>query len=213
VARNDDIRIKTSLFASTKWEVLEDEMGAKTQLCLIKLWAEVAVHKCRGRLDGWSDRVIAKRAGWTDGPPGEWVSDLVRLRWLDRDEAGVISIHNWLEHQPYAYHAPERAEKSRQANEIKRLKAAAKVSAELARLRRNTGPVTDPVTGEDTSDDTPSPSSSSSSSSDRRGGGRKRSLSGQRSTCAHNVGSVEPESIELEKFRRATKGDYSYATR
>jgi hypothetical protein len=63
---------------------------------------------------GWSDEDIAIAARW-DGEPEEFVSTLAELHFLDRDEDGSHSIHDWTQHNGYAAGAPERSERARAA--------------------------------------------------------------------------------------------------
>lgn len=56
-------------------------------------------------------------AKW-EGAPGAWFSALIKLRLLD-EMLGVYSVHDWEEHNGYAFHAPERTAKAKHAANVR----------------------------------------------------------------------------------------------
>lgn len=66
---------------------------------LIRLFCWVARNREYGNLDGMWTCDIANSAGW-HGDPDEFVNALVEAGWLDKDEDGVLSIHDWEDRQP-----------------------------------------------------------------------------------------------------------------
>jgi len=111
---NIDIRLQVSFRDHPKRIKLGRRLGAAGALALIDLLLSVAQSKPDGLLCGWSDDDMAIAARW-DGEPEEFVSALVELRFLDRDEDGSYSIHDWTEHNGYAAGAPDRSERARAA--------------------------------------------------------------------------------------------------
>jgi hypothetical protein len=51
-------------------------------------------------------------AGWT-GERGLFTSYAVRMRWVDEDKEGHLSIHDWNEHQRWVYFSENRVEAAR----------------------------------------------------------------------------------------------------
>jgi hypothetical protein len=86
-------------------------------LALIDLWLFVAQNKPEGRLIGMDAEDIEIAARW-EGKPGEFVSALVALRFLD-EAGGEHTLHNWKEHNAYAADAKARSEKARRAAEAR----------------------------------------------------------------------------------------------
>jgi hypothetical protein len=111
---NIDIRLQVSFRDHPKRTKLERRLGPAGPLAFIDLLLAVAQSKPDGSLRGWSDEDIAIAARW-NGKPEEFVSTLTELRFLDRQEDGSYSIHDWTEHNGYAAGAQERSERARAA--------------------------------------------------------------------------------------------------
>jgi hypothetical protein len=109
----NDIRIATSWLTHPKRKKLEKRLGPKACLCFIDLLLETGQNKPSGRLDSWNAEDIAIAAQW-DGDSGVFVSALVDLRLLDHDDNTYV-IHDWRDHNPYAFGSEERSEKARKA--------------------------------------------------------------------------------------------------
>lgn len=65
---------------------------------LVALWAEVMVQREGGRLDGWTRTDVERLSGWR-GRKGVLVNALAKTGWVDVLDGGLISIHDWEEHQ------------------------------------------------------------------------------------------------------------------
>jgi hypothetical protein len=111
---NIDIRLQVSFRDHPKRTKLERRLGPAGPLAFIDLLLAVAQSKPNGSLRGWSDEDIAIAARW-NGKPEEFVNTLAELRFLDRQEDGSYSIHDWTEHNGYAAGAQERSERARAA--------------------------------------------------------------------------------------------------
>jgi hypothetical protein len=111
---NIDIRLQVSFRDHPKRTKLERRLGPAGPLAFIDLLLAVAQSKPDGSLRGWSDEDIAIAARW-NGKPEEFVSTLAELRFLDRQDDGSYSIHDWTEHNGYAAGAQERSERARAA--------------------------------------------------------------------------------------------------
>jgi len=90
---------------SSQANKLERRLGPAGPLAIIDLLLAVAQSKPDGSLRGWSDEDIAIAAKW-NGKSEEFVSTLAELRFLDRQEDGSYSIHDWTEHNGYAGRGP-----------------------------------------------------------------------------------------------------------
>ena len=111
---NIDIRLQVSFRDHPKRIKLERRLGPAGPLALIDLWLAVAQCKPDGCLRGWSDEDIAIAAKWPQAA-AMFVSTLVELHFLDSNEDGSFSIHDWNQHNGYAAGAPERSERARAA--------------------------------------------------------------------------------------------------
>ena len=125
---------------------------------MIDLWLSTAANRPKGILTGMSEQDIALDAQWS-GDPGEFCRALMEVGFLDRAENGTYSVHNWKDHQRYAYFAEERSQRAREAVEVRWSKRDAK----RKKLQKECGDNTEgiqPVYGQNTEGNTPSPSPS-----------------------------------------------------
>ena len=91
-------------------------------LALVRLWCWTGEYRDDGRLHGVADDEIEfVAAGWT-GEPGKFLGALLDLRWAERDEAGVISLHDWRDHNPYRATRTARVRAARTAAIVKACK-------------------------------------------------------------------------------------------
>lgn len=58
----------------------------------------VEQYAVRGDIGRWTDAEIAGACDWTDGDPEAFVAALVESRWLDRDEAHRLVLHDVHDH-------------------------------------------------------------------------------------------------------------------
>lgn len=114
---NTDFRIKVAFFQHHKTRKLIYKLGHEGAFCLMSLWAYTAQNKPKGILIDLDKLDITLSAGW-ENDVDKFVDTLVELKFLDVHN-GVYSIHNWQNHNAYAYFAEERSEKARNAAEYR----------------------------------------------------------------------------------------------
>jgi hypothetical protein len=107
-----DIRINTGIFQHPKVVKLRSRHGADGVLALMQLWIYTAINSPKGILAEMDPETIAIAAQWNGGE--SWVSDLLDLKLVDEIPDG-FRIHDWQDHNGYAYYAPERSEKAKLA--------------------------------------------------------------------------------------------------
>jgi hypothetical protein len=129
-----DIRIKVGFFNHPKTQQFKTLFGAEGIIALIKLWLFAAEYRPKGILTDLSEKAILSIMGLNEqqvGPQtdstssstasiaGDLLDALLKLRFLEKDRKGVYRIHDWKEHNPYAYFAPERSAKASKAAAIR----------------------------------------------------------------------------------------------
>lgn len=120
-----DIRLSHKFFTHIKTKRLAKRLGDGAVLGLIKLWTYAAEHFQKGDISELSNDEISMIAE-VDIDPDRFVETLIELRFLDI-EGGRKKLHEWKEHQPYAYFAEERSKIAKQ-NIEKRWKAVEKAT-------------------------------------------------------------------------------------
>jgi hypothetical protein len=113
-----DIRVAAGLLRHPKFRKLSKRIGVEALHLLVSLWIFVAECRPSGVLTDITGEDIEVAVDWS-GAPGEYVKTLLELRWLDRDDAGVFSLHDWAIWQPWVVGAPERSEAARRAAEAR----------------------------------------------------------------------------------------------
>ncbi|MCP3927279.1 MAG: hypothetical protein GY714_32370 [Desulfobacterales bacterium] len=108
----EDIRISLSFKNNRKKKKLQKKLGAEGVLSLFELWMSVATNKPSGVLTGYDAFDIEIDAEW-NGEEGLFVETLLDCQFLDVDENGVYSLHNWDIRQPWVYQSPDRSDKAR----------------------------------------------------------------------------------------------------
>ncbi|MCB9830588.1 MAG: hypothetical protein H6806_12620 [Planctomycetes bacterium] len=117
-----DVRINVGVWHHPKWIRLRGRCGTEGLLALVRLWCWTGEYRDDGRLHGVADDEIEfVAAGWT-GEPGKFLGALLDLRWAERDEAGVISLHDWRDHNPYRATRTARVRAARTAAIVKACK-------------------------------------------------------------------------------------------
>ena len=96
---------------------------------MIDLWLATAQNRSKGILTGMTEADIALDAQW-DGDPAYFCKALTDVGFLDKDEGGTYSIHDWKDHQPFAYYAEERSFRAKRAIMIRWAKRDAKITEE-----------------------------------------------------------------------------------
>jgi hypothetical protein len=109
----DDARISTAFPRHPKTVKLQRRLGAAGCWSLVCLFLWVADNRPDGDLSGMSDEDIEIAAGWS-GDSNAFVAALVAVSFLDGQD-GVYSIHDWVEHNPWAPTWGERVAKAKKA--------------------------------------------------------------------------------------------------
>jgi hypothetical protein len=108
---NTDIRLKCNFTNHIKTKKLIKKLGYEGFYSLISLWCYAAQNKPKGILD-MSVEDIAIAANWT-GDPEMFVTALIQCGFLEKGDGGVLVLHDWEEHNRYAYYAEERSQAAR----------------------------------------------------------------------------------------------------
>lgn len=109
----DDVRISVSLRRHRKTKRLKKLLGADGCWALVCLFLWAGEERWTGDLAGLTDDDIETEADW-DGEPGAFVAALTEVGFLV-GQARARSIHDWLEHNPYASTKGQRIEKGKRA--------------------------------------------------------------------------------------------------
>ena len=104
-----DIRLDWGFPNHLKTRRLLRNLGDHGFVCLIRLWCYVGERYKKGVLNGIKKDDLEEICGWA-GEPGAFAAYAVRMRWVDEAENGVLSIHDWRDHQPYIFHSDRRSE-------------------------------------------------------------------------------------------------------
>lgn len=157
---NNDIRLSVSFKGHRKRRKLEMLLGPSAVLCLIDLWISTAQNHPKGNLSGLDDIDISLEAGW-QGNPGDFVNALISCGFLD-GESGFYALHDWMDHQSYVVHAPERSAQARKAAEAKwsKMRGACSKHADSMRgamlnTQNSNAPSPDPIPSPDPLPDPP----------------------------------------------------------
>jgi len=111
----EDIRLLTSWRGHRKQRKLRRLLGYEGEIHWIYLLLSVRENKPDGKLTNMTNQDIADDADW-EGDANEFVRVLCdECRLLDRGENGDYRVHDWEDHNPYAFHSKDRSEKSRRA--------------------------------------------------------------------------------------------------
>ncbi len=104
-----DIRLDMGFLGNLKTRKLIRALGNDGVVCLFRLWCYVAEKHPKGVLNGIDKDDLEEIAGWT-GERGAFASYATRMRWVDESAEGVLSVHDWPEHQPYVFHSDKRSQ-------------------------------------------------------------------------------------------------------
>lgn len=118
---NTDIRISTDFPTHPKTIMLQDRLGLPAVWALVCLWIFAAKHRPDGVLRGMTPDALRIACGYAGD-----IQELMRVlkepetRFLDADTSdGWIVLHDWKEHNPWAFSSPERSAKSKIAALVK----------------------------------------------------------------------------------------------
>jgi hypothetical protein len=114
----DDIRIKADFPHHFKTRKLIHIAGHEGVFGLISLWCYCRTNKPKGDLSGMSDHDIEIICGFDakriQGAYQSFMACLHDVGFLDKTDTGY-ALHDWAEHQPYAFYANERSQKARES--------------------------------------------------------------------------------------------------
>lgn len=89
------INLHPDYWTHPKTSRLIGRLGKGSEVLPLKLWTHCAIHHAEtGRLDGYSAPEIEAVVQWW-GKPGEAITSLVAVGFLDRLDSGDYQIHNW----------------------------------------------------------------------------------------------------------------------
>ena len=107
-----DIRLDVDFFSHPKTRKIQRRCGDAGVLCILRLWTWVGKSRPNGKLEGLDVESIELAADWL-GPPGEWVTAMHEVKFLDQDEDGVYSIHDWETRNGWVSRSTERGDAAR----------------------------------------------------------------------------------------------------
>lgn len=113
-----DIRLSVDFFQHPKTIKLQRRLGLEGVKALLSLWMWAAQNRPDGVLSDLDSEDIEIAAGWIRSDPAgsdqdlDLISTLVALRWLDEDN-GTYSLHDWIEHNPWAAGQQSRSNQAR----------------------------------------------------------------------------------------------------
>ena len=146
---NKDFRIANTLPTHWKIKKLMRLLGDRAFFNLISLWAYVTEYRPKGDLSGMDIADIELAADW-QGDSEMFVKTLIDLALLDTNADGCVFVHDWKEHNSYAFYGPERSLKASRAAcaRHRKQKASAKKAIEqeniLLPARNNPAPSPSP---------------------------------------------------------------------
>ncbi|MDO9463784.1 MAG: hypothetical protein Q7J67_00545 [bacterium] len=112
---NKDFRVAVSFPHHPKTKKLIRQLGYEAVYSLINLWSFVAMNKPSGVLNNMDIDDIEIASDW-NGECSKFVLALLEHKFID-EISGVYSIHDWKDHNGYAFYSPERSKKAKNAAE------------------------------------------------------------------------------------------------
>ena len=103
-----DIRMDVAFLRNLKTRKLVAALGADGIVSLIRLWCYTRERHPQGVLDGVGLEDLEVVVEWP-GTPGEFTSYTTSKRWVDVSPEGVLSVHDWPDHQPWAFGSERRS--------------------------------------------------------------------------------------------------------
>ena len=117
---NKDFRVSVSFPHHPKTKKLIRQLGYEAFYSLINLWSFVAMNKPNGILNNMDIDDIEIAADW-QGECSKFVLALIEHKFMNK-ENNVYAIHDWKDHNGYAFYSPERSDKAKKAAESRWLK-------------------------------------------------------------------------------------------
>ena len=114
----EDIRLYLSIRTCRKFKRFKRIVGPAALEYLAWFWMAVAEAAPDGDISGWDKYEIADAAAYP-GDPDDLYNALVDCKFIDANNTGPISPHNWTQRQPYIYHAPRRKLQAQLASAIR----------------------------------------------------------------------------------------------
>ena len=114
---NTDYRITTDALDHPKLVKLQRMCGEQGIICLLRLWGFTARYHPKGILNNMNGEDIEIASHWT-GEPGMFFENLIDLKLVDKKGSSYL-IHDWKEHNSFAYYAPERSAQARHAVHVR----------------------------------------------------------------------------------------------
>ena len=111
---NSDFRIAVGFLRHPKVKRLKRALGDSAVLSHIQLLEFTALQRPEGVLTGMDAEAVADASDW-DGNADAYVETLLKIGLLDADTDGVLMVHDWLDHNPWAAGATQRSEKAKNA--------------------------------------------------------------------------------------------------
>ena len=106
-----DIRLKVGFFDHPKTIKLKRRAGVEAVECLLRLWMYAAQYRSKGHFNGMTGEDIELAAHWS-GEAGKFIAAACDVGLVDRDGDSFV-LHDWAEHNPWAFHSDERSEAAR----------------------------------------------------------------------------------------------------
>jgi hypothetical protein len=161
---NKDIRLKIGFSHNYKTQKLIKRIKKEGAYSLICFWLYVGENHPKGDISSLTNEDIAIAAGW-EKDPDQLVNALIEVGFIDEtigDDGKVTRVvHDWAEHNPFAFYAPERSEIARQNVQKRWDKRKGKKRAKDNRIQTVDNPYAGGIHPE-YQPDTPSPSPSPS---------------------------------------------------
>lgn len=115
MARAADFRMSCGVLRHPKVIKLRRKLGADGVLSWIGLISFCAQYRTSGSLSGMDGEEIAIASDWSSDAQ-LFVNALIEIGLLDRDSSGVLSMHDWVEHNAFAAGFEERSARARRAS-------------------------------------------------------------------------------------------------
>jgi len=112
---NTDFRTNVGFFDHPKTLRLQKKLGSDGVIHLQRLWAYTAVNKPKGIIDR---DLVEDASRWT-GEEGLFLKTLLDLKFLDVVDDSLVAVHDWEEHNHWAFNADERSEEARRRANIR----------------------------------------------------------------------------------------------
>ena len=110
---NTDFRVAVSFTQHPKTKKLIRKLGYKAFYSLINLWSFVSMNKPDGIMTNMDVDDIEIASDW-NGECSKFVLALLEHKFIDKID-GVYNIHDWKDHNGYAFYSPQRSEKAKNA--------------------------------------------------------------------------------------------------